>query len=88
MLLIKSRFYIVIFCVLSCSVLLLGMSYSKNSNDSTDTDLIESSNNNFRVVYSTDKGKWSIIGSYYNDSIDSGWNSFDADEWEDDFKEV
>lgn len=49
------RFYIVIFCVLSCSVLLLGMSYSKNSNDSTDTGLIESSNNNFRVVYSTDK---------------------------------
>lgn len=40
------------------------------------------------VVYSTDKGKWSIIGSYYNDSIDSGWNSFDADEWEDDFEEM
>lgn len=49
------KFYIVMFCVLSCSVLLLGMSYSKNSNDNLSPDLIESSNNSFRVVYSTDK---------------------------------
>ena len=49
------RFYIVIFCVLSCSVLLLGMSYSKNSNDSLNPNLIESSNDSFRVVYSADK---------------------------------
>ncbi len=49
------KFYAVIFCVLSCSVLLLGMSYSKNSNDSVGSDLIESSNDSFRVVYSMDK---------------------------------
>lgn len=49
------KFYIVIFCILSCSVLLLGMSYSKNSNDNMDTGLIEYSNDSFRVVYSHDK---------------------------------
>ena len=49
------KFYIVIFSVLSCSVLLLGMSYSKNSNDNLSPDLIESSNKSFRVVYSNDK---------------------------------
>lgn len=51
----KNRFYLVVFCILSCSVLLLGMSYSKNSNDSMDTGLIEHSNEYFRVVYSHDK---------------------------------
>ena len=51
----KNRFYLVVFCLLSCSVLLLGMSYSKNSNDSMDTGLIEHSNEYFRVVYSHDK---------------------------------
>ena len=50
----KNKFYLVIFCILSCSVLLLGMSYSKNSNDSMDTGLIEYSNEFFRVVYSHD----------------------------------
>ena len=49
------KFYIVIFCIVSCSVLLLGMSYSKNSNDNMDTGLIEYSNDSFRVVYSHDK---------------------------------
>lgn len=49
------KFYIVIFCLIFCSVLLLGMSYSKNSNDSVDTGLIENSNDSFRAVYSSDK---------------------------------
>lgn len=33
------------------------------------------------VVYSTEKGKWVVKASYYNDSIDSGRMSFDEDEW-------
>ena len=50
----NNKFCLVILCVLSCSVLLLGMSYSKNSNDSMDTGLIEYSNDSYRVVYSHD----------------------------------
>lgn len=34
------------------------------------------------VVYSTARGKWSIVGHYYNDSIDSDRNSWDEDEFE------
>lgn len=71
------KFYIVIFCILSCSVLLLGMSYSKNSNDNMDTGLIEYSNDTFRVVYSHDKLldtrdnntlRVSLINKKYNDT--------------------
>lgn len=51
----NNKFCLVILCVLSCSVLLLGMSYSKNSNDSMDTGLIEYSNDSYRVVYSHDE---------------------------------
>lgn len=51
----NNKFCLVILCVLSCSVLLLGMSYSKNSNDSMDTGLIEYSNDGYRVVYSHDE---------------------------------
>ena len=40
------------------------------------------------IIYSTSKGKWIIKASYYNDSIDEGWNYFDCDEWEDCFDEL
>ena len=48
------KFYFVIFCVLSCSVLLLGLSYSKKSDDSFSTDFIEYNYDDFRVIYSHD----------------------------------
>ena len=51
----NNKFCLVILCVLGCSVLLLGMSYSKNSNDSMDTGFIEYSNDSYRVVYSHDE---------------------------------
>ena len=59
------KFYIVIFCVLTCSVLLLGMSYSKNSNDSSDTGVIENNTDTFRVVYSTD----SLLSTKSNNNL-------------------
>lgn len=61
----NNKFYLVIFCILSCSVLLLGMSYSKNSNDSMDTGLIEYSNDSYRVVYSHDK----LLGTKDNNTL-------------------
>lgn len=73
----KNKFYLVIFCILSCSVLLLGMSYSKNSNDSMDAGLIEYSNEYFRVVYSHDNNldtkdnnslRVSLINKKYDDT--------------------
>lgn len=51
----NNKFYLVVFCILSCSVLLLGMSYSKDSTDHVDTGLIEISNDSYRAVYSMDK---------------------------------
>ena len=48
------KFYFVIFCILSCSVLLLGLSYSKKSDDSFSTDFIEYNYDDFRVIYSHD----------------------------------
>ena len=49
------KFYIVIFCILSCSVILLGMSYSKKSSDAIDTELQHVSNDSYKAVYSNNE---------------------------------
>ena len=46
-----NKFYFVVFCLLSCSMLLLGMSYSKDSLNDVEDSIIDSENNRFRVVY-------------------------------------
>lgn len=51
----NKRFYVVIFCILSCSVLLLGMSYSKDSNDLVDTESLKVSNESYKAVYSSNE---------------------------------
>ena len=48
------KFYVILVCLLSCSVILLGLSYSKQSSDNTDTGMIETNKDGFRVVYSTE----------------------------------
>lgn len=40
------------------------------------------------IIYSTADGKWKIEASWYNDSIDSGKNTFTADEFEIMFEEI
>ena len=40
------------------------------------------------IIYSTADGKWKIEASWYNDSIDSGNNTFNTDEFEIIFEEI
>jgi len=40
------------------------------------------------IIYSTADGKWKIEASWYNDSIDSGNNTFTSDEFEIVFEEI
>ena len=46
-----NKFYFIVLCLLSCSMLLLGMSYSKDSLNDVEDSIIDSENNRFRVVY-------------------------------------
>ena len=48
----NKRIAFVLVCVMGASVLLLGLSYSKDSSDGGEVSLIESTNNNLKVVYS------------------------------------
>lgn len=48
----NKRIAFVLVCVMGASVLLLGLSYSKDSSDGSEVSLIESTNNNLKVVYS------------------------------------
>lgn len=51
----NNKFYIVLICILTCSVLLLGLSYSKQSSDGVDNGLIESNNDTYRAIYSAEE---------------------------------
>lgn len=57
------KFYVVLASLLICSVLLLGMSYSKQSSDNSDTGLIETNTDNYRVVYSTEEALDTMKGN-------------------------
>lgn len=48
----NNKFYVVLICMLTCSVLLLGLSYSKQSSDGVDNGLIENNTDTYRVIYS------------------------------------
>ena len=58
-----NKYYIVLICMLTCSVLLLGLSYSKQSSEGVDNGLIEVNNDTYRVIYSTDKELNTIDGN-------------------------
>lgn len=49
------RFYVVLFCVLSISVVLLGFSFSKESGSNDALTLAESKDDEYRVIYSNNK---------------------------------
>lgn len=51
----NKKFYVILICLLSCSVILLGLSYSEKSTDNTDIDATLVDNSNFKAVYSTDE---------------------------------
>lgn len=51
----EKKFYLAIFCILSCSVILLGMSYSKKSSDAIDTELQHVNNDSYKAVYSNNE---------------------------------
>ena len=46
------KFYVTIICLLTCSVVLLGLSYSKQSTDNNDNNIIETNDEKYRVIYS------------------------------------
>lgn len=48
----SNKFYVVLICMLTCSVLLLGLSYSKQSSDGVDIGLIENNMDTYRAIYS------------------------------------
>lgn len=48
----SNKFYAVLICMLTCSVLLLGLSYSKQSSDGVDIGLIENNMDTYRAIYS------------------------------------
>lgn len=48
----NNKFYVVLICMLTCSVLLLGLSYSKQSSNGVDMGLIENNMDTYRAIYS------------------------------------
>ena len=48
----SNKFYVVLICMLTCSVLLLGLSYKKQSSDGVDIGLIENNMDTYRAIYS------------------------------------
>lgn len=48
-----NRFYIILISLLTCSALLLGLSYSKQSANGVNANLHDSINDTYRVIYST-----------------------------------
>lgn len=49
----NKKFYLVLVCLLSCSVILLGLSYSEKSSNNVEADIIEKSDSGFKAVFST-----------------------------------
>lgn len=59
----NKKFYLVLICILSCSVILLGLSYSEKSSNNVETGIIENNNSSYKAVFST------------NDKLDTAKNN-------------
>jgi hypothetical protein len=59
----NKKFYLVLICILSCSVILLGLSYSEKSSNNVETGIIEKNNSSYKAVFST------------NDKLDTAKNN-------------
>lgn len=59
----NKKFYLVLICILSCSVILLGLSYSEKSSNNVETGIIEKNNSSYKAVFST------------NDKLDTARNN-------------